>query len=145
MQDKPQSIGLPDIEKYKDTNIYDEVKNTLKITETSSEYGYDIGKVPTYQYWKNGQLVDAGVYANDSFIKDENTSKILMDKSYFNGTKQTKYTNVNLLEQVNSLENIEVSIKSDGSYYLDIKKEAEFHDPLLKAFLSYYCKYLFKI
>ncbi len=133
-------VYLCDIERYKDTKEYDDIRHNLKITEASDLLGYDVGRVPTYQYWKNGQLMDAGVYGNDFFVKDEETNKIKISKSYFDGTRDLKYTDINLIEQFNALDTIDASIKPDGTYYLNIKKEADFHDPLLIAFLSYYCK-----
>mgnify|MGYP003297751978 CR=1 FL=1 len=133
-------VYLCDIERYKDTKEYDEVRNNLKITEASSPLGYDVGRVPTYQYWKNGQLMDAGVYGNDLFVKDEATGKNVVTKSYFDGTRELKYTDVNLVEQFNAQESLDLNKKPDGSLYMEIKKEADFHDPILKEFLSYYCK-----
>jgi len=134
-----------DIEKYREDKIlYPEIKSFLKLTEEASPLGYGEGVVPTYQYWKNGELIDAGVYANDSFEYDKATESPVLESCYFDGTRDLKYTNVNLVSALNS-KDIELYTYFDYDedeyfYYLSIEKEAEFHTPLLQSFLSYYCE-----
>ena len=139
---KDKSLKMPvyivDIEKYRNTDEYDTVKSTLQLTVESNPLGYGKGVVPTYQYWKNGVLLDAGVYANDSFFLDETTNKYQAKESYFDGTRTLKYTSENLKEKMNSEDSLDL-ISGNGYCYMETKKAAIYHDPLIKSFLTYYC------
>ena len=131
-------VYICDIEKYRGTEQYDNVKYNLKLTVESNPLGYGKGVVPTYQYWKNGQLVDAGVYANDSFQLNTEANKVEVKETYFDGTRELKYTTENLVSKLNSADESEI-INYNGNYFMDVKKAAAYHDPLLKSFLTYYC------
>lgn len=132
-------VYVCDIEKYREIGNYDIIKQNLNLTNSSSEeFGYGDGVVPTYQYYKNGVLQDAGVYANDTF-------KMVGDKveakSYFDGTRNLKYTTKNLQSEfANSNELLEQLNKLGDIVYLPTEKEAVYHDSILQDFLSYYCK-----
>ncbi len=132
-------VYICDIEKYRGTDEYDSVKAALSLTVESNPLGFGKGVVPTYQYWKNGKLIDAGVYANDSFYLNSETNKVEVKETYFDGTRELKYTTENLVIKMNSAESLEVK-EYNGNYFMDVKKAADFHDPLLKSFLTYYCK-----
>lgn len=132
-------VYICDIEKYRGTEEYDSVKAGLSLTIASNPLGFGKGVVPTYQYWKNGQLIDAGVYANDSFYLNSETNKVEVKETYFDGTRELKYTTENLVTKMNSAESLDVK-EYNGNYFMDVKKAADFHDPLLKSFLTYYCK-----
>lgn len=131
-------VYVCDIEQYRGTNDYDTVKANLSLTIDSNQLGFGAGVVPTYQYWKNGQLVDAGVYANDSFQLNVETNKVEIKTTYFDGTRDLKYTTENLVTKMNSEESLDV-IEYNGKYFMDVKKAAVYHDPLIKSFLTYYC------
>lgn len=131
-------VYICDIEKYRGTDDYDTVKANLKLTVESNSLGYGAGVVPTYQYWKNGELLDAGVYANDSFFFDETANKVQVKDTYFDGTRELKFTTENLKNKMNSEAKLPVKEYS-GKYFMDNEKAAVYHDPLIKSFLSYYC------
>lgn len=139
---KANTLKIPvyicDIEKYRGTDEYDSVKAGLLLTESSNPLGFEKGVVPTYQYYKNGQLVDAGVYANDSFTFDEVSGKVQVSKTYFDGSRGLQYTNINLKEKMNAEETLDVK-KYGENYFMQTEKAAVFHNPLLNSFLSYYC------
>ena len=131
-------VYICDIEKYRGTDEYDTVKANLNLTVESNSLGFGKGVVPTYQYWKNGQLLDAGVYANDSFYLNSETNKVEVKETYFDGTRELKFTTENLITKMNSSESLEVK-EYNGYYFMDVKKAAVYHDPLVKSFLTYYC------
>ena len=131
-------VYVCDIEKFRGTDDYDTVKANLKLTLESNPLGFDKGVVPTYQYWKNGELLDAGVYANDSFEFNASSNKVEVNKTYFDGTRNLKYTNVNLKTQMGSKQSLNVK-EYNGKYFMETKEAAVFHDPLIKSFLTYYC------
>jgi hypothetical protein len=139
---KEKGLKLPvyvcDIEKHRGTSEYDNVKASLKLTIESNPLGFDKGVVPTYQYWKNKELLDAGVYANDSFTLNSETNKVEVSNTYFDGSRGLQYTDVNLKTQMNSEASLDVKEYS-GKYFMETKKAAVYHDPLIKSFLTYYC------
>lgn len=132
-------VFVCDIEKYRGTDQYTTVKDELNLSTVNSlEFGYGTGVVPTYQYYKNGSLVDAGVYANDSF-KYENDKLVV--SSYFDGTRNLKYTNKNLKAEMEASNELTSQLAKVGDQvYLPTEKEAAYHDSIFKDFLSYYCK-----
>ena len=132
-------VYICDIEKYRGTEEYDSIKAGLSLTVESNSLGYGKGVVPTYQYWKNGQLLDAGVYANDSFFLNSETNKVEVKETYFDGSRDLKYTTENLVSKLNSADESEI-LDYNGNYFMDVKKASAYHDPLLKTFLTYYCK-----
>ena len=132
-------VYVCDIESYRGTEEYDSVKAGLSLTVESNPLGFGKGVVPTYQYWKNGKLIDAGVYANDSFQLNSETNKVEVKETYFDGSRDLKYTTENLVSKLNSADESEI-LNYNGYYFMDIKKAAVYHDPLLKSFLTYYCK-----
>ena len=120
-------IYIIDLEDFYTTSAeeYKIVKSTLQLTKESSEdFGYGDGYVPTYQYWKNGKLEDAGVFANDETYYDYNVSyNDIITTSYFDGNRPTKFTDTNL-------------IGTEISYY---NSDYLIHSQILEKFLSYYC------
>lgn len=132
-------VYVCDIEKYRGTDIYDVVKGKLNLTsESSQQFGYGDGVVPTYQYYKNGTLMDVGVYANDNF--ELNGDKI-QAKSYFDGNRDLKYTTRNLKQEFENSSELPNQLNKVGDIvYLPTEKEAVYHDSIIKDFLSYYCK-----
>lgn len=133
-------VYVCDIQGHLNKEDYNTVKETLCLTVESSPFGYKTGVVPTYQYWQSGVLKDAGVYANDSFAMNSELNKVQVTSTYFDGTRELQYTNKNLLEEMNNEDSLDVIyLNTKDTYYMDIKKAADYHDPLIKDFLSYYC------
>ena len=64
--------------------------------------------------------------------------KVEVKDTYFNGTRDLNYTNENLTTKMNSEESLDVK-EYNGNYFMDVKKAAVYHDPLVKSFLTYYC------
>ncbi|MCR5506113.1 MAG: hypothetical protein K6F07_03875 [Bacilli bacterium] len=97
------------------------------------KFGYDRGFVPTFQYYKGGELTDMSVYFNDKVEQVDGKYKIT--RSYYT---QERVKNLTYTDTV--LEGLEIpeSEMQDGSW----KQEAMAakHDPILKAFLNKYVK-----
>ena len=54
-----------------DSQKWQEFKDKYQLsTNTSSEFGYDLGVVPTFQYYENGTLKASDVYVNESFSEE---------------------------------------------------------------------------
>ena len=115
-------IYVLDIEKYRSNqNEYLEIKNSLFLSQESSIFGYKEGVVPTYQYYLNGELIDAGVFANDDLEYNYGISFYVKD-SYFDGKRNLNYTSTILKDKTFDI-NVEINEK---------------HSEIFIEFLNYY-------
>lgn len=137
-------LYLLDIDKYRGTDQYQDIKDAYQLSETTNAtFGYESGVVPTTQIWKDGKLYDASVYFNDTISYINNTYTIT--NSYYTEArlKQLKYLNGNLYSALMGLtipeEDIDVYELEEGCYYSwKQDKAAKYHTPLLEAFLKTY-------
>ena len=74
----------------------------------------------------------------DLFFFDETANKVQVKDTYFDGTRELKFTAENLKNKMNSEAELPVKEYS-GKYFMENEKAAVYHDPLVKSFLSYYC------
>ena len=122
---------------------YQTLKDTYYLSETASDkFGYEKGVVPTMQYYDKGVLKDASVYFNDSIEQKEDGS-FYVSKSYYT---EERLPNLSYLKDANVikvLQGMTIETKyamqtKSGSYYWLQADAANYHTPLLKAFLDYY-------
>lgn len=100
-------------------------------------FGYLGGKVPTTQYWKNGELQDMNVYFND-VIEEVNGVWTVTDSYY----TEERIANLHYLDGVQTkvIKGLTIDpshIENSGWEKADA---AKYHDPILKAFLNAYAK-----
>ena len=111
----------------------DYLKNHHMSKAGDEKFGYDRGFVPTFQYYKGGELTDMCVYFNDALTNEGGKWKV--SRSYYS---QDRIANLGYTNTV--LEGMEVSESEvvDGGW----KQEAmaKHHDPILKSFLNKYVK-----
>lgn len=116
--------------------------NEYGLTSESNEtFGYETGFVPTFQYYRDGELFDACVYFNDKVEQIDGVYKIT--RSYYTSERITQLPflanssieNKVLLDQTISEDELNITPES-----VSFKKEAAsiYHDPLLNLFLSTY-------
>ncbi len=137
-------LYLLDIDKYRGTDQYQEIKDAYQLSEnTNATLGYESGVVPTTQIWKDGKLFDASVYFNDT-ITYENKAYTITN-SYYTETriKELKYLKdgnysplVGLLIPEEDINKYEL----EEGYYYSWKqdKAAKYHTPFLEDFLKTY-------
>lgn len=122
---------------------YQTLKDTYYLSETASDkFGYEKGVVPTMQYYDKGVLKDASVYFNDSIEQKEDGS-FYVSKSYYTEERlpnlsYLKDANVTKVLQGMTIETKYAMQTKSGSYYWLQADAANYHTPLLKAFLDYY-------
>lgn len=124
-------------------NEYQATKEYCKLTENmSSKYGYLNGVVPTMQYYKAGSLEDSSVFFNDEIAKKDDGSYYISNSFY----TSERLTSIKYASNVknNVLKGMEISKEdvittTSGYTYWSQEKAAEYHTPLLTAFLDYYC------
>ena len=109
------------------------LKNHHMSLAGDAKFGYDRGFVPTFQYYKGGELTDVCVYFNDAVSNESGSWKV--SRSFYTQERVANlaYTNTVLY----GLEIPESDIL-DGGW----KQEAmaKYHDPILKSFLNKYVK-----
>ena len=123
---------------------YQELKDRYGLSVSgNSTYGYQEGVVPTTQYYENGILKDTSVFFNDVVSQKEDESYYISDSYY----SEERLQNLHYLKGVNftttlkgmTLENTSVLSTQSGQLYWSQEKASEYHMPILKAFLKYYC------
>ena len=123
---------------------YQNTKDLCGLSETTSEkYGYLNGVVPTMQYYVKGELIDSSVFFNDEIAKKEDGT-YYVSNSFYSEERLTsiKYANNiknNVLKGMD-LKDDEVVTTASGFSYWSQEKAAQYHKPLMEAFLDYYCK-----
>lgn len=139
-----QPLYIFDIQKYRsDMTVYQEIKDTYGLSNAiNTDFGFDTGYVPTFQRWKNGNIVDMITALNDSV--DEN----LKVTSYFNSERITKSPLLRnsgdsyLYDQKVVTENEVNRIEYEGHVYIMLKQDVQFewHLPVVKLFFNTYIK-----
>ena len=123
---------------------YQKVKDdSLLSASTSEKYGYLNGVVPTLQYYEHGELIDASVFFNDEIGQKEDGSYYISNSFY----SQERLTSIKYADNVvnNVLKGMdinsdEVITTTSGYTYWAQEKAAQYHQPLMEAFLERYCK-----
>jgi len=125
---KENKLNIPiyviDIENYRQKTTYNTIKSTLLLTQESSSFGFNEGYVPTYQYYENGQIKDAGVYLNDTYDFATPGETIYISDSYFDKYRECAYTDVVLTDKTLDFEEYKNNI----------------HKNIFLSFLEYYNK-----
>ncbi|MCH5180255.1 MAG: thioredoxin family protein [Erysipelotrichales bacterium] len=124
-----------------DSVKWQEFKDKYQLSSTTShEFGYGLGVVPTFQYYKNGVLSASDVYVNDTFSEE-----LISGIEQEGNTVKYKFTVTQsffeeLVNKTFEFETIyhEDSIKSLKSQF---KKDCvtSVHDTKLTEFLNKYC------
>ena len=123
---------------------YQEMKDLCHLSEKGARgYGYSNGVVPTLQYYKTGGLEDACVYFNDEISQKDDGSYYVSNSFY----TEERLTSLKYVDNVKnkvlkglSLSSDDVAKTSSGYTYWLQEKAAQYHTPLLEAFLDYYCR-----
>ena len=122
---------------------YSYLKNQFGLSEIGNKtYGYQIGVVPTLQYYQNGELKDATVFFNDVVSQKEDGSFYISD-SYYTNERLPNLKYMKGFGKNSVLKDMEISAENvgqtkSGNYYWMQKDAAKYHTPILKAFLDYY-------
>lgn len=140
-------VLLIDIEKLRsDATAYARFKDQHFLSKkNNADYGYNDGVVPTIQCYKNGSLVDASVFFNDSVgvvagqyvISDSYYTSVRQEKLHYLDGVQTTV----LKDKVLSEEEVNIYKDKEGNpVFYGWKQEyaAKYHKPLYEAFLKYY-------
>ena len=99
----------------------------------NATYGYGDGVVPTFQVYKDGELIDAAVYGNDvitdrkittSFYDDERSSHL----HYISNLIRKSLSDVTLSDY---------ELNSDGQWK-DREAQKQYYEPFIEAFFDYY-------
>lgn len=136
-------INIFDIDPYRGTENYQKIKDKYFLSEQANkDFGYDLGVVPTTQYYLNGSLKSASVYFNDTLTKINN--KWVVSQTYYTEERMAKleYLDENIFSPLQGLEILDESevIEYEGVGYWNKSAAAKFHTPILEAFLDKYCK-----
>ena len=135
-----------DIDIYKsDAELYQEKKDQYKLSEKNNPtLGYGKGVVPTFQYYKNNELVDMCICFNDDDLTyNEETKSYYSLGSYYNETRQQYF---HYLSNYEYRDLTKVAIpESDiyeykNHYYWSQQKAAKYYGDILTNFLDYYLK-----
>ena len=134
LQNEPTTSGMP----------YDGMKDRLQLSEDTNEtYGYGKGVVPTMHYYDKGSLSDATVFFNDEVSKKEDGSYYISNSFY----SEERLTSLKYLDNVDTqvlkgmnLNKEDVVETESGYMFWSQEKAAQYHTPLLTAFLDTYCK-----
>ena len=123
---------------------YQNTKDLCQLSETANQkYGYLNGVVPTLQYYEHGELKDSSVFFNDEISKKEDGTFYVSNSFYseerLTYIKYTKNIDNNVLKGMN-LSDEEISTTPSGYTYWAQEKAAQYHKPLMEAFLNLYCK-----
>ena len=104
---------------------------------SNTEYGYDVGYVPTLQFVSNGSIEDMAVYFNDS-LSANNDGSYKVSMSYWNGSREHNFFSSLANEVTTNFNDIVITSDqvSDGRWNKDAA--SKYHDPLVKGFLSFY-------
>ena len=121
---------------------YQDLKDHFGLSEKgNATFGYQNGVVPTLQYIKKGEIVDATVYFNDEIAQKEDGS-FYISKSYYS---EERLKSVKYLKGCNFPTKLEgrtinegVLQTENGAYYWAQNVADRYHKPILQAFLDYY-------
>ena len=125
-------------------NQYQNIKDRYNLSESNNKiYGYGNGYVPTIQYYQRGVLKDASVFFNDEIGQKEDGSYYISNSFYseerLTSIKYDDNVENNVLKGM-ALNSDEVITTTSGYTYWAQEKAAQFHKPLMEAFLDCYCK-----
>ncbi len=123
---------------------YDSMKDNCQLSEIGNEtYGYGKGVVPTIQYYKEGNLTDVSVFFNDELDQKEDGT-YYVSNSFYSEERLTSLKYVSNVE-IKVLKGLvipseDVITTNWGYSFWAQEKAAQYHTPLLEAFLDTYCK-----
>ena len=131
-----------DIDGFEDEYEYQGFKDRYLLSKAlSTEFGYDTGYVPTFQYYERGKIKSASVFFNDSVEKVADGYEV--SNSYYTSERlanldYAKNVTTNVLKGLTLQEDDVISFK--GKYYWKQASATTYHTPLLEAFLKTYTK-----
>lgn len=125
-----------------DSSDYQDFKNQYLLSETfDAEYGYGNGVVPTFQFYERGKIQSASVTFNDELGKVDGVLQVT--KSFYTPERlqvlgYARNVKNNILQGLNIPDGD--ATEWNGHYFWNQSKAAEYHKPLLEAFLNTYTK-----
>ena len=135
-------IDLNDI--HSDSEVWTKYKDDNFLSSKNSEiYGYGLGYVPTFQYYKNGNLSSSSVFFNDTIEKIND--KYVITNSFYTEERKNNLPYISNVRD-NVLVGLEIPEEDIINYeeynYIAWSQDAarKYHEPLLKAFLDSYTK-----
>lgn len=136
-----EGLLLEDGVKNRENENYVNFLNEYGLTSVGNEtFGYDRGFVPTFQHYEKGILQDANTYFNDAVSLID--GKYIVTRTFFTEERLENLNYLNNFAGTKILEGLEIE-EADlniTSNSISWKKEAaaNYHNPLLEAFLSDY-------
>ena len=123
---------------------YQNIKDSCGLSESSNaNFGYLNGVVPTLQYYQYGEIIDTSVFFNDEIGQKEDGSYYISNSFY----SQERLTSIKYANDIENnvlkgmkLNSEEVISTTSGYTYWVQEKAAQYHKPLMEAFLECYCK-----
>ena len=97
------------------------IKDEFGLSSGNSNFGYNNGVTPSFQYYSEGVLTDMVVYANDEFSINEGEGSITITDSYY---EDNPYINETIVE---------------SDYYSVID---DFYNSKIDSFLSQYLQFV---
>ena len=129
-------IWVFDIDEYKDTDKYQDIKDKYQLSETSNpKFGYLEGVVPTTQYYEKGILKDANVYLNDKVTYDNASNTYKITSTYYTSDR---IQNLSYLDGEFVLLNKEIDKDELVSSYWLPYYASQIHNQIIKKFYDKY-------
>lgn len=134
---KPYHPGKPDDPGYDEKYpIYIAIKTEYKLSEEGNAlFGYDAGYVPTFQRWKNGDVIDMITILNDSAVgEDVKTQSSYFTEARVNASPMLR--NTTYIFQGREIGADELDERGKFTRDAQLKQQT----PILKLYLSTYVK-----
>lgn len=134
---KPYHPGRPDDPGYDEKYpIYIAIKTEYKLSEEgNASFGYDAGYVPTFQRWKNGDVIDMITILNDSAVgEDVKTQSSYFTEARVNASPMLR--NTTYIFQGREIGADELDERGRFTRDAQLKQQT----PILKLYLSTYVK-----
>ena len=124
------------------SHSYQEFKNVRYLSNIYSEFGYNTGYVPTFQYYERGHLIDASVYFNDTVTMVDGVLKVTdtyysISRSnslgYLEGVKYPILEGLTL-----TMDDVDDYTQYGYGYVWKHESANTYHKPLFEAFMNKY-------
>lgn len=129
-------VWVFDIDSFKGTDAYQDIKDKYQLSETSNEkFGYSNGVVPTTQYYEKGNLIDASVYFNDKVELDNQTGNYKITETYYT---EKRISDLAYLDESYVLENKTIEKEEIVSGYWLPSYSSIIHNEIIEKFYNKY-------
>ncbi|MBO4285865.1 MAG: hypothetical protein J5880_00850 [Bacilli bacterium] len=99
----------------------------------NATYGYGDGVVPTFQVYKDGELIDAAVYGNDVITDRKITTSFYDDER----SNHLHYISNLIRKSLSDVTLSDYELNSDGQWK-DREAQKQYYEPFIEAFFDYY-------